>query len=188
MAGVPADEERVILATGRYIGEGFDDGRLDTLFLTLPVSWHGTIAHHVGRVHRLYDGKREVRVYDYADLNVPMLSRMFDRRCRGYEAVGYMESPSAGTASACVRPRPPDFPVINLRSDIRGGCRCKPKVIETGSGFNGTMGRRSNWSEYTGFATVNRLLREGKLEEARDAVKRVRLNTMDRQCAFGKAA
>lgn len=89
MAGVPTAEERVILATGRYIGEGFDDGRLDTLFLTLPVSWHGTIAQYVGRLHRLHEGKREVRVYDYADLNVPMLSRMFDRRCRGYEAVGY---------------------------------------------------------------------------------------------------
>jgi len=79
----------VILATGRYVGEGFDDARLDTLFLTLPISWHGTIAQYVGRLHRLYDGKQEVRVYDYADLNVPMLGRMFDRRCRGYEAIGY---------------------------------------------------------------------------------------------------
>jgi hypothetical protein len=79
----------VILATGKYVGEGFDDPRLDTLFLTLPVSWRGTIAQYAGRLHRLYDGKREVRVYDYADLNVPMLARMFDRRCRGYEAVGY---------------------------------------------------------------------------------------------------
>ncbi len=78
-----------ILATGRYIGEGFDDPRLDTLFLTLPVSWQGTIAQYVGRLHRLHEGKREVRVYDYADLNVPMLSRMFDRRCHGYEALGY---------------------------------------------------------------------------------------------------
>ena len=89
MAGIPNAEERVLLATGRYVGEGFDDARLDTLFLTLPVSWHGTIAQYVGRLHRLFDGKREVRVYDYADLNVPMLSRMFDRRCNGYEAVGY---------------------------------------------------------------------------------------------------
>jgi superfamily II DNA or RNA helicase/very-short-patch-repair endonuclease len=89
MSAVSVSGERVILATGRYIGEGFDDGRLDTLFLTLPVSWHGTIAQYVGRLHRLYEGKREVRVYDYADLNVPMLSRMFDRRCNGYEAVGY---------------------------------------------------------------------------------------------------
>ena len=89
LAGVPRESERVIIATGRYIGEGFDDARLDTLFLTLPVSWHGTIAQYAGRLHRLYDGKREVRIYDYADLNVPMLARMFDRRCRGYEAVGY---------------------------------------------------------------------------------------------------
>lgn len=89
LASIPQDEERVLLATGRYIGEGFDDPRLDTLFLTLPVSWRGTVAQYVGRLHRLHDGKREVRVYDYADLNVPMLARMFDRRCRGYEAVGY---------------------------------------------------------------------------------------------------
>ena len=89
LAAIPAGEARVILATGRYVGEGFDDARLDTLFLTLPISWHGTIAQYVGRLHRLYDGKREVRVYDYADLNVPMLARMFDRRCRGYEAIGY---------------------------------------------------------------------------------------------------
>jgi superfamily II DNA or RNA helicase len=89
LAAMPSTEGRIILATGKYIGEGFDDPRLDTLFLTLPVSWRGTIAQYVGRLHRLYDGKREVRVYDYADLNVPMLARMFDRRCRGYEAVGY---------------------------------------------------------------------------------------------------
>ncbi len=89
LSAIPENAERVLLATGRYIGEGFDDARLDTLFLTLPVSWHGTIAQYVGRLHRLYDRKREVRVYDYADLNVPMLAKMFDRRCRGYEAVGY---------------------------------------------------------------------------------------------------
>jgi len=89
LAAIPAGETRLLLATGRYLGEGFDDARLDTLFLTLPVSWHGTITQYVGRLHRLYDGKREVRVYDYADLNVPMLARMFDRRCRGYETIGY---------------------------------------------------------------------------------------------------
>ena len=89
LAAIPDGEERVIVATGKYIGEGFDDPKLDTLFLTLPVSWRGTIAQYAGRLHRLYDGKREVRIYDYADLNVQMLSRMFDRRCRGYEAIGY---------------------------------------------------------------------------------------------------
>jgi superfamily II DNA or RNA helicase/very-short-patch-repair endonuclease len=80
---------RVILATGRFIGEGFDDARLDTLFLVLPVSWRGTVAQYAGRLHRVHDGKRDVRIYDYADLDVPMLTRMFDRRCRGYEALGY---------------------------------------------------------------------------------------------------
>ena len=89
LAAIPRHEGRVILATGKYIGEGFDDPRLDTLFLTLPVSWRGTVAQYAGRLHRLYDGKREVRIYDYADLNAPMLARMFDRRCRGYEAIGY---------------------------------------------------------------------------------------------------
>jgi len=79
----------VLMATGKFIGEGFDDARFDTLFLTLPVSWRGTIAQYVGRLHRLHDGKKVVKVYDYADLDVPLLSRMFDRRCRGYEAVGY---------------------------------------------------------------------------------------------------
>lgn len=80
---------RVLLATGRFIGEGFDNARLDSLFLTMPVSWRGTIFQYVGRLHRLHEHKREVRVYDYADLDVPMLSRMFDRRCRAYEAAGY---------------------------------------------------------------------------------------------------
>ena len=80
---------RVILATGRFIGEGFDDPQLDTLLLALPVSWRGTVAQYVGRLHRLHEGKREVRVYDYADLNVAMLAKMFDRRCRGYESLGY---------------------------------------------------------------------------------------------------
>jgi very-short-patch-repair endonuclease len=89
LAQVPDDAGRALLATGRYIGEGFDEPRLDTLFITLPVSWRGTIAQYVGRLHRLHTGKREVQVYDYADLDVPMLARMFERRCAGYEAVGY---------------------------------------------------------------------------------------------------
>ncbi len=89
LAAIPPEEARVILATGKYVGEGYDDPRLDTLFLTLPVSWRGTIAQYAGRLHRLYDGKREVLIYDYTDLRVPMLARMFDRRCRGYESIGY---------------------------------------------------------------------------------------------------
>ena len=89
---------QVLLATGRFIGEGFDNPRLDTLFLTMPVSWRGTIAQYVGRLHRLHEHKQEVRVYDYVDLDVPMLARMFDKRCRGYEATGYSISLPASVA------------------------------------------------------------------------------------------
>lgn len=89
LAAIPGDEKRVLLATGRYIGEGFDDARLDTLFLALPVSWKGTLMQYAGRLHRLHAGKREVRIYDYVDRNVPILMRMFQRRLRGYQAMGY---------------------------------------------------------------------------------------------------
>ncbi|MDF1500079.1 MAG: DEAD/DEAH box helicase family protein [Anaerolineales bacterium] len=90
IASIPDTEERVILATGRYLGEGFDDARLDTLFLSLPISWRGTLIQYAGRLHRLHDMKREVIIYDYADLEVPMLVKMFQRRCRGYRAIGYV--------------------------------------------------------------------------------------------------
>jgi len=89
LAAIPDDEERLILATGRYIGEGFDDARLDTLFLALPVSWKGTLVQYTGRLHRLHPDKTEVRIYDYVDADVPVLARMFARRLRGYRAIGY---------------------------------------------------------------------------------------------------
>jgi superfamily II DNA or RNA helicase len=87
--GIPRNEERLIIATGRYLGEGFDDARLDTLFLALPVSWRGVLAQYAGRLHRLYDLKKEVIIYDYADLEVPMLARMYERRRAGYKRIGY---------------------------------------------------------------------------------------------------
>jgi superfamily II DNA or RNA helicase len=86
---IPAGEERVLLATGRYIGEGFDDARLDTLFLAMPISWRGTLQQYVGRLHRLHDNKHEVIVYDYVDGCIPVFSAMFSKRVCGYEAVGY---------------------------------------------------------------------------------------------------
>jgi superfamily II DNA or RNA helicase len=82
-------EERIILATGRYLGEGFDDARLDTLFLTMPISWKGTLSQYAGRLHRLFHMKKEVQIFDYADLNIPVTTRMFNRRCNGYKAIGY---------------------------------------------------------------------------------------------------
>lgn len=89
LASIPEGETRIILATGRYAGEGFDDARLDTLFLAMPVSWKGTLVQYAGRIHRLYDGKKEVRIYDYVDSNVPMLMNMFKKRLRGYRALDY---------------------------------------------------------------------------------------------------
>jgi superfamily II DNA or RNA helicase len=92
LTSIPIDEERLLLATGRYIGEGFDDARLDTLFLTLPVSWKGTLVQYTGRLHRLHAGKLEVRIIDYVDGKVPMLARMFEKRLRAYRAMGYEEA------------------------------------------------------------------------------------------------
>jgi superfamily II DNA or RNA helicase len=89
LAAIPPHEERLLLATGRYIGEGFDDARLDTLFLALPVAWKGTLVQYAGRLHRLHPGKREVRIYDYVDREVPVLLRMFEKRLRGYRSIGY---------------------------------------------------------------------------------------------------
>ena len=78
--GVPLDQQRVIIATGRYIGEGFDDALLDTLFLAMPISWQGTLQQYVGRLHRLHENKQVVRVYDYVDNSVPVLNRMYEKR------------------------------------------------------------------------------------------------------------
>ncbi len=89
IAAVPEDEPLVIVATGKYVGEGFDVPRLDTLFLAMPISWQGTLAQYAGRLHRLHDGKDEVRIYDYIDVHVAMLERMYSKRVRGYTAIGY---------------------------------------------------------------------------------------------------
>ena len=89
MNAVPAVAPRLILATGSYIGEGFDDARLDTLFLAMPISWKGTLQQYVGRLHRLHEGKRIVQVYDYADTAERMLARMYERRLKGYASIGY---------------------------------------------------------------------------------------------------
>jgi len=87
----------VIVATGSYIGEGFDDSRLDTLFLAMPISWRGTLQQYVGRLHRLHDSKKVVEVYDYVDSSIPMLARMFEKRLRGYKALGYSINSEAET-------------------------------------------------------------------------------------------
>ena len=87
---------------GAQLGEGFDDASLDTLFLTMPISWKGTLAQYVGRLHREHHAKREVIVYDYVDSGVTMLARMALKRQAGYRSLGYEIAATA--ASRAVQP------------------------------------------------------------------------------------
>ncbi|MFA0026161.1 DEAD/DEAH box helicase, partial [Vibrio sp. 10N.261.49.A5] len=82
---------QVLVATGKFVGEGFDLPRLDTLILALPVSWKGSLIQYVGRIQRQYQGKTEVKVIDYVDTKLPMLQRMFKKREKGYKALGFEE-------------------------------------------------------------------------------------------------
>ncbi len=85
----PTDKPLTLIATGKYIGEGFDEPRLDTLFLAMPISWKGTLKQYAGRLHRLFGGKLEVRIYDYVDIQVRMLEKMYNKRLSGYASIGY---------------------------------------------------------------------------------------------------
>ncbi len=85
----PASSQLTLVATGRYIGEGFDEPRLDTLFLAMPISWRGTLQQYAGRLHRLFKEKNEVRIYDYVDIHVSPLEKMYRKRLSGYAAIGY---------------------------------------------------------------------------------------------------
>ena len=79
----------VIISTGKYIGEGFDEKKLDTLFLVSPFRWNGTLEQYVGRLHRQNEGKEVVEVHDYIDINVKMFENMYHERLRGYKKLGY---------------------------------------------------------------------------------------------------
>ncbi len=81
---------RVLLATGRLIGEGFDYPPLDTLVIAMPISWKGTLQQYAGRLHRSHKTKQDVRIYDYVEYNHPQLARMWEKRVRGYRAMGYV--------------------------------------------------------------------------------------------------
>ena len=86
---IPEQDNRILIATGRYIGEGFDDTRLDVLFMVMPISWRGTLQQYAGRLHRLHENKRVVRIYDYVDIHVPALMRMYRKRIKAYKTIGY---------------------------------------------------------------------------------------------------
>ena len=89
IADIPGDEQLTLVATGKFIGEGFDEPRLDTLFLAMPISWKGTLQQYAGRLHRLFANKDEVQIYDYVDIHVGMLERMYHKRLSGYASIGY---------------------------------------------------------------------------------------------------
>ncbi len=80
---------KAILATGSYIGEGFDEPRLDTLFLTMPSSFKGKIVQYAGRLHRYHEDKQDIQIYDYVDTNVSVLANMFQKRLKTYKMLGY---------------------------------------------------------------------------------------------------
>jgi len=88
----PETETRAILATGLYIGEGFDDPRLDTLFLAMPFSFKGKMVQYAGRLHRQRENKTEIRIYDYVDSKILLLEKMYRRRLKAYKSLGYQKS------------------------------------------------------------------------------------------------
>lgn len=100
LSQIPDNEERLVIATGKYIGEGFDDPRLDTLFLAMPISWKGTLQQYVGRLHRIHSNKQEVKVFDYVDLQVPVLKTMYEKRLKGYKSMGYVSVSSKDSSKS----------------------------------------------------------------------------------------
>lgn len=86
---IPPTESLVIVATGKYVGEGFDYPRLNTLFLTMPIAWKGNVEQYAGRLHREYEGKSEVVIYDYVDIHISLCDSMYRKRLKGYAAAGY---------------------------------------------------------------------------------------------------
>jgi superfamily II DNA or RNA helicase len=88
LENLPDSAEKAVLATGKYLKEVFDDERLDTLFLTLPISWRGTLAQYAGQLHRTHYSKKEVMIYDYVDFELPMLAKMYQRSSLVIELLG----------------------------------------------------------------------------------------------------
>ena len=86
---LPPEAPRILLATGKLVGEGFDHPPLDTLVLAMPISWKGTLQQYAGRLHREHATKTDVRILDFVDTGHPALLRMWDKRQRGYKAMGY---------------------------------------------------------------------------------------------------
>lgn len=115
---IPDSEQLVIVATGKYVGEGFDYPRLDTLFLALPISWKGLLTQYAGRLHREYEGKKDVRIYDYIDIHEPICDSMYRKRLKGYAAIGYK---TINTAQPTLFDHINDIPSFVVENQIFNG-------------------------------------------------------------------
>jgi superfamily II DNA or RNA helicase len=110
LKALPDAAPRIVLATGKLVGEGFDHAPLDTLFLALPISWKGTLRQYAGRLSRAHAGKTAVVIHDYLDVDSPVLMRMWRRRLAGYKSMGYVvetddeDSPTRRTRSLVAPP------------------------------------------------------------------------------------
>lgn len=122
LAATNKTEKFVVAAIGKYVGEGFDFARLDTLFLAMPISWKGKLAQYAGRLHRDYAGKSEVIIYDYVDLNVAMLENMYHRRLAGYKEIGYEIRPDAKSAKRGILYDKNDFKRV-FDDDVAAACK-----------------------------------------------------------------
>ena len=95
LSSIPEHESLIILATGQYVGEGFNCSRLDTLFLAMPIAWDGNVEQYTGRLNRSHDGKNKVTVIDYVDHHIEMFANMYSKRLRTYKRIGYELSQDA---------------------------------------------------------------------------------------------
>lgn len=118
LQNIPAGKPLIVIATGKYVGEGFDYPRLDTLFLALPISWKGLVAQYAGRLHRESEGKKDVRIYDYIDIHEPVCDSMYRKRLKGYAAIGYQ---TIGLEQPTLFEDENDLPTFSDESQIFNG-------------------------------------------------------------------
>lgn len=127
---IPKEESLIVLATGKYAGEGFDQPRLDTLMLVFPFSWKGTLAQYCGRLHRNFAGKNEVQIYDYVDFRIPVFDRMYQNRLKGYRQLGYSvkvdDEKSAGQQQNA---RSKIYSFAEYKTDFENDLACAKKSV-----------------------------------------------------------
>jgi hypothetical protein len=120
---IPENNPFVLVATGSFIGEGFDEPRLDTLFLTMPIAWKGTLQQYAGRLHRLHNSKNEVQIFDYVDVHVKVLEKMYQKRLKGYASIGYKSKAEIvpGSSVNIIFNKQSFFPIY--LNDIQSACK-----------------------------------------------------------------